>query len=174
MRASLTRRLCPVNSSRHPSDQGAGQLEPGEGHRAKRARRGDHDPLRPRRALPMARVDTHMRGERPGQEHVGQGVQPRQRRVRGLLRKVEERVLLFQGLVGRRCRRVHGGARCVSGVLLRGPRQAIVGLDESERVPQKSWLRGVSGPGNHPHPLRLKNSTHRQWHETHDVQSKNA
>ena len=58
----------------------------------------------------------------------------------------------MSGLVrrGRRC--VHGRARRLHGVLLRGPNQGIPGLDEPERVSQESGLLFMSGPGKCPHP----------------------
>ena len=69
------------------------------------------DPLRPRRALPLAGLDIDMRAERPGQEHVGQGLQPRQRRDGGLLRPAQEGVLPREGLVRLVARGVHRGPR---------------------------------------------------------------
>ena len=56
-------------------------------------------------------------GERPGQEHVRQGLQPRQLGLRGLLRAAQERVLPLQGLGGRDARGVHREARGLSRVL---------------------------------------------------------
>ena len=49
-------------------------------------------------------------------------------------------------------RRVHGRARRVHGVLLRGADQGVPGLDEPERVPQEPGLCLMIGPGNCQHP----------------------
>lgn len=79
---------------------------------------GAHDdPLGPGRPLPLAGVDRDLRGERPGQEHVREGLQPGQLGLRGLLRAPQERVLPLQGLGGRDGRGVHGKARGLPRVL---------------------------------------------------------
>lgn len=98
-----------------------------------RGRQHDH-PLGPRRALPLARVDTDLRGERARQEHVREGLQPGQCRVRGLLRPPQERVLLLQGLVGRHARGVHGEARRPPPLLLRGQDKEVPGLAQPEAI----------------------------------------
>ena len=79
---------------------------------------GAHDdPLGPGRPLPLAGVDRDLRGERPGQEHVREGLQPGQLGLRGLLRAPQERVLPLQGLGGRDGRGVHGQAQGLPRVL---------------------------------------------------------
>ena len=151
-RDRLLRRQAGGLVDRRASDGRVGQLEPGKGAGGEGARGADGDPLGPRWALPLARVDSPMRRGRLGQEHVREGLQPGQLRLRGLLRQAEERVLLLQGLVGRGHRRVHGTARRLPGVLLRGADQAVARVAEPQRVPQKPGLRRLSGPGNRPHP----------------------
>lgn len=79
--------------------------------------RAHDDPLGPGRPLPLAGVDRDLRGERPGQEHVREGLQPGQLGLRGLLRAPQERVLPLQGLGGRDGRGVHGKARGLPRVL---------------------------------------------------------
>ena len=81
------------------------------------ARPAGDDPLGPGRPLPLAGVDRDLRGERPGQEHVREGLQPGQLGLRGLLRAPQERVLPLQGLGGRDGRGVHGKARGLPRVL---------------------------------------------------------
>lgn len=88
------------------------------------------DPLRPRHALPLAGLDIDMRAERPGQEHVGQGLQPRQRRDGGVLRPAQEGVLPREGLVRLVARGVHRGPRRVDRALqLRAGKRRARGRD---------------------------------------------
>ena len=79
----------------------------------------------------------YMRGSGDNEIHVQEGLQSGQQRLRGLLRPAEERVLLLQELA----RSYHGGVRGhaerLPRVLQQRPNQAIAGLDEPERVPQK-------------------------------------
>ena len=76
------------------------ELEPAQGLRGEAGGRAHDDPLGPGRPLPLAGVDRDLRGERPGQEHVREGLQPGQLGLRGLLRAPQERVLPLQGLGG--------------------------------------------------------------------------
>ena len=93
------------------------ELEPAQGLRGEAGGRAHDDPLGPGRPLPLAGVDRDLRGERPGQEHVREGLQPGQLGLRGLLRAPQERVLPLQGLGGRDGRGVHGEARGLRRVL---------------------------------------------------------
>lgn len=93
------------------------ELEPAQGLRGEAGGRAHDDPLGPGRPLPLAGVDRDLRGERPGQEHVREGLQPGQLGLRGLLRAPQERVLPLQGLGGRDGRGVHGKARGLPRVL---------------------------------------------------------
>ena len=93
------------------------ELEPAQGLRDEAGGRAHDDPLGPGRPLPLAGVDRDLRGERPGQEHVREGLQPGQLGLRGLLRAPQERVLPLQGLGGRDGRGVHGKARGLPRVL---------------------------------------------------------
>lgn len=113
---------------------------------------------RPGRALANSSLEKAVAQRRPGQEHVCEGVQSRQRGVRGVLWEAEERVLPPSGLVGRGHRCVHVAAGRLHGILLRGAHQGVPGLDESERVPQEPGLRLVGGPGKRPHPLGSKSA----------------
>ena len=99
------------------------------------------DPLGPGRPLPLAGVDRDLRGERPGQEHVREGLQPGQLGLRGLLRAPQERVLPLQGLGGRDGRGVHGKARGLPRVLSRGADQEVPRVAEPDGVPQEAWIR---------------------------------
>ena len=93
------------------------ELEPAQGLRGEAGGRAHDDPVGPGRPLPLAGVDRDLRGERPGQEHVREGLQPGQLGLRGLLRAPQERVLPLQGLGGRDGRGVHGEARDLPRVL---------------------------------------------------------
>ena len=105
------------------------------------ARPAGDDPLGPGRPLPLAGVDRDLRGERPGQEHVREGLQPGQLGLRGLLRAPQERVLPLQGLGGRDGRGVHGKARGLPRVLSRGADQEVPRVAEPDGVPQEAWIR---------------------------------
>lgn len=103
---------------------------------------GAHDdPLGPGRPLPLAGADRDLLGERPGQEHVREGLQPGQLGLRGLLRAPQERVLPLQGLGGRDGRGVHGKARGLPRVLSRGADQEVPRVAEPDGVPQEAWIR---------------------------------
>ena len=107
------RRLVDRAAPRHAPRE----LEPAQGLRGEAGGGAHDDPLGPGRALPLAGVDRDLRGERPGQEHVREGLQPGQLGLRGLLRAPQERVLPLQGLGGRDGRGVHGKARGLPRVL---------------------------------------------------------
>ena len=82
-----------------------------------------------------------LRGERPGQEHVREGLQPGQLGLRGLLRPPQERVLPLQGLGGRDGRGVHGQARGLPRVLSRGADKEVPRVAQPDGVPQEAWIR---------------------------------
>ena len=84
--------------------------------------------------------------------YVGQGVQPRQRRLRGLLRPREERVLPLEGLDGRGRRRVRGAPGRLPALLSGRQDQALPGLAEPGGVPEEAWIRRLGGPRKCPHP----------------------
>ena len=88
-----------------------------------------------------AGVDWDLRGERPGQEHVREGLQPGQLGLRGLLRAPQERVLPLQGLGGRDGRGVHGEARGLPRVLSGWAHQEVPRVAEPDGVPQEAWIR---------------------------------
>ena len=109
-------------------------------------------------ALPLARVEGHMRAPRAGQVDVAQGHQPRQRRLRGVLRQPEERVLPRAGLVGMDGGGLHGAAGRVDGRLLDRPSKGLPGGRQDrlryDRQPQEAVGAGGVGrcPSNCPHP----------------------
>ncbi len=113
---------------------------------------------RPRLPLPLARVEGHMRAPRAGQVDVAQGHQPRQRRLRGVLRQPEERVLPRAGLVGMDGGGLHGAAGRVDGRLLDRPSKGLPGGRQDrlryDRQPQEAVGAGGVGrcPSNCPHP----------------------
>lgn len=72
-------------STLHPR-QAPRELEPAQGLRGEAGGGRHDDPLGLGRPLPLAGVDRDLRGERPGQEHVREGLQPGQLGLRGLLR----------------------------------------------------------------------------------------
>lgn len=86
-------------------------------------------------------MDRDLRGERPGQEHVSEGLQPGQLGLRGLLRAPQERVLPLQGLGGRDGRGVHGEARGLPRVLSGWAHQEVPRVAEPDGVPQEAWIR---------------------------------
>ena len=86
-------------------------------------------------------MDRDLRGERPGQEHVREGLQPGQLGLRGLLRAPQERVLPLQGLGGRDGRGVHGEARGLPRVLSGRAHQEVPRVAEPDGVPQEAWIR---------------------------------
>lgn len=133
------------------ADRGAGQLDPAQGARRASSESEDGDPLRPGRPLPLARVGLHLRGERASEKHVGQGMQPRQRRDGGLLRQAGERVLPLAGLEGRRPRRIHAAARRGAQVPPGGTDRVPPGMEEPDGVQEGPGLRGL-GPRKCPHP----------------------
>ena len=95
--------------------------------------------------LPLAWMDKDMRGERPGQADAGEGMQPRQREVRGLLRKIEDRVLPRLRL-GRDCSRgVHGHARRLPQMVQGCQDKGRSGLQEPHAVPQGLGPAGSVG-----------------------------
>lgn len=102
------------------------------------ARRGPRHPLRPRRALPLARLDLDLRRARPHQEHVGQGLQPGQRGDGGLLRPAQEGVLARQGLGGLGPRPLHRGARWLDRPLQYGEAQRCARRPHAGRVPRRA------------------------------------
>ena len=116
--------------------------------------------FRPRLPLPLARVEGHMRAPRAGQVDVAQGHQPRQRRLRGVLRQPEERVLPRAGLVGMDGGGLHGAAGRVDGRLLDRPSKGLPGGRQDrlryDRQPQEAVGAGGVGrcPSNCPHPQR--------------------
>lgn len=99
---------------------------------------GPVTPLRPRRALPLARLDLDLRGARPHQEHVGQGLQPGQRGDGGLLRPAQEGVLARQGLDGLGPRPLHRGARWLDRPLQYGEAQRCARRPHAGRVPRRA------------------------------------
>ena len=114
---------------------------PAQGLRGQAGGRPHDDPLGPRRPLPLAGVDRDLRGERAGQEHVREGLQPGQLGLRGLLRPPQERVLPLQGLGGRDGRGVHGQARGLPRVLSRGADKEVPRVAQPDGVPQEAWIR---------------------------------
>ena len=117
------------------------ELEPAQGLRGEAGGGAHDDPLGPGRSLPLAGVDRDLRGERPGQEHVREGLQPGQLGLRGLLRAPQERVLPLQGLGGRDGRGVHGEARGLPRVLSGWAHQEVPRVAEPDGVPQEAWIR---------------------------------
>lgn len=89
------------------------------------ARREADRPRRPRMPLPPGRVEGRLLGLRADEVHVAQGHEPRQRGVRGLLRRLQERGLLREGLVGLDGGGVHGAARGDDEMVVVGPPQGI-------------------------------------------------
>lgn len=79
-----------------------------------------------------------MRGQRPHQEHVRQGLQPGQRRDGGLLRPAQEGVLARQGLVGLGPRPLHRGARGLDRPLQYGEAQRYARRPHAGRVPRRA------------------------------------
>ncbi|MEI3547388.1 MAG: IS3 family transposase [Adlercreutzia sp.] len=124
---------------------------------------------RPRLPLPLARVEGHMRAPRAGQVDVAQGHQPRQRRLRGVLRQPEERVLPRAGLVGMDGGGLHGAAGRVDGRLLDRPSKGLPGGRQDrlryDRQPQEAVGAGGVGrcPSNCPHPRDAYNSRSRAF-----------
>ena len=86
----------------------------------------------------MARLDLDLRGQRPRQEHVRQGLQPGQRRDGGLLRPAQEGVLARQGLVGLGSRPLHRGARGLDRPLQYGEAQRCARRPHAGRVPRRA------------------------------------
>lgn len=117
------------------------ELEPAQGLRGEAGGGAHDDPLGPGRPLPLAGVDRDLRGERPGQEHVREGLQPGQLGLRGLLRARQERVLPLQGLGGRDGRGIHGEARGLPRVLSGWAHQEVPRVAEPYGVPQEAWIR---------------------------------
>ena len=107
---------------------------------------------RPRGPLPVAGVDRDLRGARARALDVGQGVQPRQRGLRGVLREAQERVLPLPGLGGRLARGVLRDAGRLPAVLLLGEDQALARVAEPGRVPPQRGLGGVGRYEKRPHP----------------------
>ena len=126
-----------VEGRREPGRR-ARQLDARGRLRAARARRGPRHPLRPRRALPLARLDLDLRGARPHQEHVGQGLQPGQRGDGGLLRPAQEGALARQGLGGLGPRPLHRGARWLDRPLQYGEAQRCARRPHAGRVPRRA------------------------------------
>ena len=119
-------------------------LEPGGRVRHARARRAAGRPLRPRGALPLARLGRDLRGPRARAVDVAQGLQPRQRAHGGLLRHAQVRVLPPEGLVGRGARGVPLRARRLDAVVQGGARLPGARLAHARRAPQAAGLRGVA------------------------------
>ena len=76
-------------------------------------------------SLPLGRVEGRLLGLRADEVHVAQGHEPRQRGVRGLLRRLQERGLLREGLVGLDGGGVHDAARGDDEMVVVGPPQGI-------------------------------------------------
>lgn len=107
--------------------------------------RSPQDPLGSRLSLSPAWMDKDMRRERPGQVDVEEGVQPRQREVRGLLRKIEDRVLPRPRLGRGHDREVHGHARCLPQMVQGCQDKGRPGLQEPHAVPQGLGSAGSVG-----------------------------
>ena len=103
--------------------------------------------LRPRRALPMARLGGGLPALPPRQEHVAQGREPGQRPHGGLLRPAQERVLPLPGLGGLGRLGLHGRAQPVAPLVPLGAHIRGAGLAHAGREPQAPRLRGVGCTG---------------------------
>lgn len=107
---------------------------------ARTRRRPNVRPLGPRLPLPLARVGRHLRRGGARQEHVRKGPQPRQRRLRGVLRTAQERVLPLTVL---------GTSRPGSSWASSRPTSSTIGADASRsrrygsvrRSTEKAWIR---------------------------------
>lgn len=86
-----------------------------------------------------------MRRGRPGQIDAGEGMQPRQREVRGLLRKIEDRVLPRLRLGRGHDREVHGHARRLSQMVQGCRDKGQPGLQEPHAAPQGFGPAGSVG-----------------------------
>lgn len=106
--------------------------------------------LRSRRALQMARLGRAVPREPPGEEHVPQGQELRQRPHGGLLRHAQVGVLPQPGLGGGRPERLHGRAAPLAQVVPVGPRVGVARLEDAGREPQAPGLRGVGCTGKRP------------------------
>ena len=115
----------------------AGMASPSlSGAQAARRGRPSQDSLGPRLPLPLAGMDKDIRRGRPGQVDAGEGMQPRQREARRLLRKIEDRVLPRLRL-GRGCNQgVHGHARRLPQMIQGCQDKGRPGLQEPHAVPQ--------------------------------------
>ena len=90
-------------------------------------------------------MDKDIRRGRPGQVDAGEGMQPRQREARGLLRKIEDRILPRLRLGRGHDREVHGDARRLSQMVQGCQDEGRPGLQEPHAVPQGLGSAGGVG-----------------------------
>lgn len=154
-RDRLLRRDARRVEHRGEPERGAGELHAGRGLRAAVGRRASRMPRRPRLPLPMARMDRHLRRARHRPVDVQEGVLARQLRLRGILRKAEERVLLRPRLGGSDDRGLHRPAGAIHEILSRRAHQGVIGLDESNAVQEIAWLGGLASPEFGAHPRTI-------------------
>ena len=130
-----------------------------DARRRRGRRRGRlHAPQRPRLALPHPRLGPRLRGGRGGEVDVAQGALAGQRRLRGVLRQAQGRVLPREGLARGLRRAVRRRARRVDPLVPGGEAEGVrrgraQGVRYDSRPQEAAGAGRLGRPEKRPHPL---------------------
>ena len=129
-----------------------------DARRRRGRRRGRlHAPQRPRLALPHPRLGPRLRGGRGGEVDVAQGALAGQRRLRGVLRQAQGRVLPREGLARGLRRAVRRRARRVDPLVPGGEAEGVrrgraQGVRYDSRPQEAAGAGRLGRPEKRPHP----------------------